>query len=114
MQRRMRFCFFFNDTATSEIYTLALHDALPISLAEDTGDALGRQEPQRRGDIEAAIAGGRAKHLGAEREERAFRFLRDRKSTRLNSSHANISYAAFCLQKTKYLSSCPFFFCPSS
>src|SRR2546429_5264199 len=71
--------FFFNDTATTEIYTLSLHDALPISLA--------RRARGRRGRVE----GGRARlRAGAPR---------DRKSTRLNSSHGYISYAVFCLKK---------------
>src|SRR3989337_3729615 len=70
--------FFFNDTATTEIYTLSLHDALPISLRSDTwaaadpsGPALSQPPP-------------------------------DRKSTRLNSSHGSISYAVFCLQKNTH------------
>src|SRR5215203_4380002 len=69
-------CFFFNDTATTEIYTLSLHDALPIS-------------PAARPEWRAGRAGPRH-WLGPGR---------DRKSTRLNSSHANISYAVFCLKK---------------
>src|SRR2546430_17517641 len=69
--------FFFNDTATTEIYTLSLHDALPISavcLATDVAPGL------------PLVAGG--KSMGG-----------DRKSTRLNSSHSQISYAVFCLKK---------------
>src|SRR6267378_5041708 len=81
------FFFFFNDTATTEIYTLSLHDALPISAAGvwpvSTSDrhlyAPRRHQPLR----------------GAERCDR------DRKSTRLNSSHVEISYAVFCLKKKK-------------
>src|SRR6266496_5407681 len=71
-------CFFFNDTATTEIYTLSLHDALPISLRVD------QQHPVRRRD--------QGEQVEAER---------DRKSTRLNSSHVEISYAVFCLKKKK-------------
>src|SRR2546430_12433990 len=74
--------FFFNDTATTEIYTLSLHDALPIS----------RTNFWRR-DAE----GGRKSFL-------SFKFdpsKVDRKSTRLNSSHSQISYAVFCLKKKK-------------
>src|SRR5438876_10585905 len=72
--------FFFNDTATTEIYTLSLHDALPIS-------ALGR---------------ARARMFGAPRSNGTARpETRDRKSTRLNSSHPSISYAVFCLKKKK-------------
>src|SRR3712207_9164356 len=82
--------FFFNDTATTEIYTLSLHDALPISrrrvgpwAGAPAGDSslirpAGRGHPQRQ----------------------------DRKSTRLNSSHANISYAVFCLKKKKQKTRC--------
>src|SRR5476651_2755561 len=69
------FFFFFNDTATTEIYTLSLHDALPIS---DRWRRCGGHEPRAPA-----------------------RRWRDRKSTRLNSSHANISYAVFCLKKKK-------------
>src|SRR3712207_9246530 len=87
--------FFFNDTATTEIYTLSLHDALPISPAG-----------ARRGlEKEGGGAGGRERQEGASaaRAEEEFGGQRsgDRKSTRLNSSHANISYAVFCLQKKK-------------
>src|ERR1035437_10988142 len=67
--------FFFNDTATTEIYTLSLHDALPI---------------YDIGVVRAVIC-----HL----RHRAYTDVIDRKSTRLNSSHANISYAVFCLKK---------------
>src|SRR2546429_7318384 len=78
--------FFFNDTATTEIYTLSLHDALPISY---------RQGARRA----AQGAGGRRKG-GAPRVRLARQRARaDRKSTRLNSSHGYISYAVFCLKK---------------
>src|SRR2546430_16902025 len=80
---RTSFFFFFNDTATTEIYTLSLHDALPISQrARQSGDGL------RGGE------GG----FAALRDEGPDR---DRKSTRLNSSHSQISYAVFCLKKKK-------------
>src|SRR5256885_10579364 len=72
--------FFFNDTATTEIYTLSLHDALPIS---------GR----RRAPMPPRVARPRRRD--------AARHARDRKSTRLNSSHLVISYAVFCLKKKK-------------
>src|SRR3712207_7546581 len=78
--------FFFNDTATTEIYTLSLHDALPISALID---ALGGVTV-RTACVVSRINGG----------SRNGGFTLDRKSTRLNSSHANISYAAFCLKKT--------------
>src|SRR5438874_13463943 len=75
--------FFFNDTATTEIYTLSLHDALPILRLHDRTHADGHR---RRGrGIVPPVRGQ----------------LRDRKSTRLNSSHVEISYAVFCLKKKK-------------
>src|SRR2546428_11882189 len=73
--------FFFNDTATTEIYTLSLHDALPIYHPEPAA-----QPDRRRCDP------GRPRPPGG---------ARDRKSTRLNSSHDQISYAVFCLKKKK-------------
>src|SRR3712207_8296920 len=98
--------FLFNDTATTEIYTLSLHDALPILgevcripvrrrlAARDEGGERGLHE--RPGALEGArIAVGEADPVAAEGEDER----QDRKSTRLNSSHANISYAVFCLQK---------------
>src|SRR5207253_10624327 len=82
--------FFFNDPATTEIYTLSLHDALPIS----------RPEGGARGAM-GALA-GRLRTRPLERRDRARPLeLRDRKSTRLNSSHVAISYAVFCLKKKK-------------
>src|SRR5260221_6336757 len=100
--------FFFNDTATTEIYTLSLHDALPIS---------------RVGAPAAAVEIGRAESRGADRAWSMFRLdqscvtfsrtcatagpgwnidqARDRKSTRLNSSHTVISYAVFCLKEKR-------------
>src|SRR3712207_7414656 len=86
--------FFFNDTATTEIYTLSLHDALPIYLLARYVELM----QLRFGDrivVEWAVA-------DAARGARVpFLVLQDRKSTRLNSSHANISYAVFCLKKKK-------------
>src|SRR3712207_7047309 len=84
--------FFFNDTATTEIYTLSLHDALPISSVRRPAPVAGR----RRG---AAPIRERHRHGG--RAGHRLRAGPDRKSTRLNSSHANISYAVFCLKKKK-------------
>src|SRR3712207_8752686 len=96
----MFFFFFFNDTATTEIYTLSLHDALPIYrvvaiayyvyhtqggagvTTSELVDAYARARVKRPQNYPDVIAG-------------------DRKSTRLNSSHANISYAVFCLKKKK-------------
>src|SRR2546429_3352183 len=76
--RQYFFFFFFNDTATTEIYTLSLHDALPILLAQ----------------LVLEIARQRLVDLGVEPFDDV-----DRKSTRLNSSHGYISYAVFCLKK---------------
>src|SRR5215813_14854025 len=71
------FFFFFNDTATTEIYTLSLHDALPI---EESPFCFV---------------------LGASQQSWPHSATSDRKSTRLNSSHVRISYAVFCLKKKK-------------
>src|SRR2546422_8782267 len=85
--------FFFNDTATTEIYTLSLHDALPISFR---AKALIRVEQQD------AVLGDDADHHNQAHERRDVeRRSGDRKSTRLNSSHGYISYAVFCLKKKK-------------
>src|SRR3712207_6872788 len=86
--------FFFNDTATTEIYTLSLHDALPIYVI------LSRIPVQQR--LEGSETGHEQSYAftPAEILEPNDEFGRDRKSTRLNSSHANISYAVFCLKKT--------------
>src|SRR5258707_3622816 len=89
----MTFFFFFNDTATTEIYTLSLHDALPISFESPAGGHQGGHRFCRHGR--------RAAGLGLPATQRAPDLSRDRKSTRLNSSHANISYAVFCLKKKK-------------
>src|SRR3712207_9461591 len=80
--------FFFNDTATTEIYTLSLHDALPIWAARHRKNAM-------------VINIGWGVGLGLVLNGELFRGQNglDRKSTRLNSSHANISYAVFCLKK---------------
>src|SRR3712207_8424952 len=105
--------FFFNDTATTEIYTLSLHDALPISrrrlrLAVQAG-GLRRQRrvvqlrPGARADADRQhrlVPRDQWLDVGA-RAHAHEPALADRKSTRLNSSHANISYAVFCLKKKK-------------
>src|SRR2546421_2168612 len=90
--------FFFNDTATTEIYTLSLHDALPICARAGPADGpegalAGRAEAdhlapavRRNGTAKGRAVGGGAVEI-------------DRKSTRLNSSHDQISYAVFCLKK---------------
>src|SRR3989449_8163491 len=96
--------FFFNDTATTEIYTLSLHDALPILRAArhgsdgSGGDAVLPGGTGGQGDGRTQRPGGMtspsAVFLGADAGG-------DRKSTRLNSSHGYISYAVFCLKKKK-------------
>src|SRR3712207_7329907 len=87
--------FFFNDTATTEIYTLSLHDALPICQQHDADDREGRLRGHGRLTDRADPVGVAVERLAA-REDLE---VPDRKSTRLNSSHANISYAVFCLKK---------------
>src|SRR5258707_4832745 len=86
--------FFFNDTATTEIYTLSLHDALPIlccMIGVGTGiRGLLKQRRASKGQRLTAFVGTILSLITL-----------DRKSTRLNSSHANISYAVFCLKKKK-------------
>src|SRR5690349_24194092 len=85
------FCFFFfNDTATTEIYTLSLHDALPISVRRELEVVVGVDAAQPRRHVLVA-----QRRLDADLRE-------DRKSTRLNSSHVEISYAVFCLKKKKH------------
>src|SRR5947208_9581606 len=83
MLSHLSLSFFFNDTATAEIYTLSLHDALPISpQLGNTQDVAARAYFLSQG-LKTDTQGG------------------DRKSTRLNSSHQIISYAVFCLKKKK-------------
>src|SRR5947207_7675958 len=81
--------FFFTDTASTEIYTLSLHDALPILLFAVVGVNVARDEVTIFTQIGFIVLVG----LGEDR---------DRKSTRLNSSHTVISYAVFCLKKKKF------------
>src|SRR5438309_9046730 len=99
--------FFLNSTATTEIYTLSLHDALPISLKDPIvsghaelgslvidGHDLGSLVANLSSDaMETRVTEGRLK--------KGWQLTRDRKSTRLNSSHSSISYAVFCLKKKK-------------
>src|SRR3712207_8232903 len=94
--------FFFNDTATTEIYTLSLHDALPILAASrlvleitesvllDDWHVNEELDALRRLGVRIAV------------DDFGTGWSSDRKSTRLNSSHANISYAVFCLKKTRH------------
>src|SRR5438034_5377861 len=95
----MSFLFFFNDTAPTEIYTLSLHDALPIlqrpmSMAEFAGPEVHTVDTKlliQDTHVHVPMYGLIAAALG------------DRKSTRLNSSHTVISYAVFCLKKKKII-----------
>src|SRR2546428_4643396 len=91
------FFFFFNDTATTEIYTLSLHDALPIFVLEET------RELSRLHAIDSRLVFLNDQVNARVRERLLHVRLVDRKSTRLNSSHDQISYAVFCLKKKKYL-----------
>src|SRR5438034_6970637 len=88
------FCFF-NDTATSEIYTLSLHDALPILLVgSHAGVSIGEDGPSQMALEDLAM-------MRALTGSTVLYPSEDRKSTRLNSSHTVISYAVFCLKKKK-------------
>src|SRR5258708_21752213 len=96
------FFFFFNDTATTEIYTLSLHDALPISdgaMAMLTTHAIVTLATYAAILWLVVLLGGGLRGF----------VLVDRKSTRLNSSHQIISYAVFCLKKKKIASRMEFF-----
>src|SRR5437762_8906879 len=85
--------FFFIDPPTTEISTLSLHDALPIFESSGGSGFIPFPPPLRNGRVGGA-SGPRESHLFTWR-------VRDRKSTRLNSSHRCISYAVFCLKKKK-------------
>src|SRR2546426_12123927 len=88
--------FFFNDTATTEIYTLSLHDALPISLGTNpSGGTLLSTTA-----VNAVNGVAIFSNLSIQSASTGYT-LTDRKSTRLNSSHLVISYAVFCLKKKK-------------
>src|SRR5260221_1125578 len=97
----MSFFFFFNDTATTEIYTLSLHDALPIwygySMCAVNRNGRPARSPTPTGGRSITFVSPRRKSMHHYR----WRHERDRKSTRLNSSHTVISYAVFCLKKKK-------------
>src|SRR3712207_7442846 len=88
--------FFFNDTATTEISTLSLHDALPICAVERREDPAPVDVAD---DDHGQPGGGGQPHVGDVVGAQVDLGGGDRKSTRLNSSHANISYAVFCLKK---------------
>src|SRR3712207_7435723 len=87
--------FFFNDTATTEIYTLSLHDALPIWVGRSAALLLSRTRSEHNAPCGPMGRQTRSRIVAPS----CFYPTRDRKSTRLNSSHANISYAVFCLKK---------------
>src|SRR5699024_12264157 len=90
------FCFFFlNHTSTPLIFTLSLHDALPISLS------LPLRQPPRIRRSRCSASGMPTASIIPSTFTRCVRPLKDRKSTRLNSSHVSISYAVFCLKKKK-------------
>src|SRR5256885_9710145 len=91
----MLFFFFFNDTATTEIYTLSLHDALPIYAAR----VLDRATYERPAQFSEGIVHVLVHGVFVVRNSAS-----DRKSTRLNSSHLVISYAVFCLKKNNITS----------
>src|SRR3712207_9546045 len=89
--------FFFNDTATTEIYTLSLHDALPISSCQGSeGEVI---HIVRYPDLDTRLFANNVTTTNNAMTTTTDNI--DRKSTRLNSSHANISYAVFCLKKKK-------------
>src|SRR5690349_23659234 len=96
------FSFFFNDTATTEIYTLSLHDALPIFIVKKI-----QMDRMKEADAREVIRWEAEQHVPFDMAnvELDFQILdpnaEDRKSTRLNSSHVEISYAVFCLKKKK-------------
>src|SRR5947209_15378670 len=103
-------CFFCNQPPTTSIYTLSLHDALPISKATKAGMAVimvagcaaavgCHAHTQASGTDQGPVV-----EVTVTKVQRGFITDEDRKSTRLNSSHANISYAVFCLKKKKKIS----------
>src|SRR5947209_12294443 len=99
----LSFCvFFFTDSEYSELYTLSLHDALPISdlcpltLDRPDGRRILLRQPGEGRNL-------RMRHSVGHQDRFTLGVIGDRKSTRLNSSHANISYAVFCLKKKKNL-----------
>src|SRR5439155_26652576 len=101
-------CFFFNVTATTEIYTLSLHDALPILIATKFGFKIGPKDEQigldSRPEHIKEVADASLKRLRTDVIDLYYQHRvdpKDRKSTRLNSSHVAISYAVFCLKKKK-------------
>src|SRR2546429_6499324 len=96
--------FFFNDPATTEIYTLSLHDALPIS----PPPRQRHSRHQNRSWLAVGLPNSHGTALPPMRKRVVSPEVqcRDRKSTRLNSSHGYISYAGFCLKKKKRIAEC--------
>src|SRR5438552_12556559 len=94
----MSILFSLPDTATTEIYTLSLHDALPISITREESNF--RYKAADRLNTRAELSNLVANNPDRWIREQAWK-ARDRKSTRLNSSHQIISYAVFCLKKKK-------------
>src|SRR3712207_7040788 len=104
---------FFNDTATTEIYTLSLHDALPIWLCEEAAPGTAYRGPGIQ-SMSHSCSLRLLSSFSKRRQSVRTNLVRthgalvireiDRKSTRLNSSHANISYVVFCLKNKSYTS----------
>src|SRR2546430_5545834 len=92
--------FFFNDTATTEIYTLSLHDALPISYRA-CQLMVGRAGATTIAELTAVGCPALLIPFPQAADDHQTHNARDWKSTRLNSSHSQISYAVFCLKKKK-------------
>src|SRR5256885_17240026 len=98
--------FFFNDTATTEIYTLSLHDALPISssrryrLSSLAAFSLSHRDYSTGSQVSMSLP-TKSSLLRRPLASNVSQWRLDRKSTRLNSSHLVISYAVFCLKKKK-------------
>src|SRR5688572_31471808 len=98
-------CFYFNDTSPTAIYTLSLHDALPI-YRRRFGCKAQRPHPDDLSSGRYSVERIRAARGDGAKRGAVHRDIRaddggDRKSTRLNSSHSQISYAVFCLKKKK-------------
>src|SRR5437899_7130478 len=98
--------FFFSDSSTTEIYTLSLHDALPIFVIDIELEPLhvGRTGETATDADGVAVGGEQIPHVQRRPQRHQRQWQSDRKSTRLNSSHLGISYAVFCLKKKKQVS----------
>src|SRR3712207_9293441 len=103
MTTRYIFFFFFNDTATTEIYTLSLHDALPIFAGQQHRPIADAGAEDERVVVRVGVGAvqgcDRPEHGHREAGHTICPSWKIGRSTRLNSSHANISYAVFCLKK---------------